>query len=222
VDYGRNYVYVTSYSKGNTQPSLWVLNSLTGALVQSWSLNDIAASPTMSVDGSTLYVATVGGNLYALNMSTLAYKWTGVHYAALGNAVQGFIWENGDLPGTIYFATTDGNVWCLKDPGSGQAPPSGSVASCTGWSAVKTAVAGAKTPVPLGNPLGKLYVGASDGKVHQLNLTSGVDEDQYCLNPPGSGSCTAITVGDVSTETGNEIFVPTSDGTVYKLPVPLP
>jgi hypothetical protein len=29
-------------------------------------------------------------------------------------------------------------------------------------------------------------------------------------------------VGDVSTETGSEIFVPTTEGMLYKLPVPLP
>ncbi|MFI5339006.1 MAG: DUF2341 domain-containing protein [Candidatus Methylomirabilales bacterium] len=213
VDYTRNYVYVTSYSKGNTQPSLWVINSLTGALVQSWSLNDIAASPTLSVDGKTLYVVTTGGNLYALDMSTLNYKWTGTHYAALGSAVQGFIWENGDLPGRLYFATSNGNVWCVQDPGSGVAPPN--PASPT-W---KTAVAGPATPLWNGT---YVYVGSSDGKVHQLLATTGADQKQYCLNPPGSGSCTAMTVGDVSTETGNEIFVPTSDGTVYKLPLPLP
>jgi chitodextrinase len=62
----------------------------------------------------------------------------------------------------------------------------------------------------------KLYVGSSDGKVHQLNLTSGVDEKQFTVGPG------TYQVGDVSTETGNEIFVPTTEGTLYKLPLPLP
>jgi hypothetical protein len=59
-------------------------------------------------------------------------------------------------------------------------------------------------------------VGSSDGKVHQLRLSDGVDEKQFIV---GSG---AYQVGDVSTETLNEIFVPTTEGKLYKLPLPLP
>ena len=206
VDYTRNYVYVVSRSNGGTQPSLWVINSLTGALVTSFSLGDIEASPTMSVDGNTLYVVNTSGNLYAVDMSgTPAYKWTGAHYAALGSAVQGFIWENGDIPGRLYFGTTNGYVWSLQDPGAAAPPNPASPL----W---KTAVTAPSTPLPMD----KLYVGSSDGKVHQLNLTTGVDEKQFTV---GSG---AYQVGDVSSETGNEIFVPTTEGTLYKLPVPLP
>jgi len=29
-------------------------------------------------------------------------------------------------------------------------------------------------------------------------------------------------VGDLSTETGSEVFVPTSEGKIYKFPLPLP
>jgi outer membrane protein assembly factor BamB len=217
VDYTRNRVYLVSRSNGGAQPSLWVINSLSGALVTSFSLGDIEASPTLSVDGNTLYVVTTSGNLYAFSTAgTPGYKWTGTHYAALGSAIQGFLWENGDLPGRLYFSTANGFVWSLQDPGAGVAPPN---PASPVW---KTAVGAPSTPLPLGNPLDKLYVGSSDGKVHQLNLGSGADEKQYCLNPPGSGSCTALSVGDVSTETGSEIFVPTTEGTLYKLPVPLP
>jgi len=208
IDYTRNYVYVVSYSNGGTQPSLWVINSLTGAKVASFSLGDIQASPTMSVDGKTVYVGTTGGRLYAVDMSTLALKWSGTGYVNLGTnvAVQGFIWENGDLPGRLYFATSDGNVWSLQDPGSGAAPPA---------SLWKTAVAAPSTPLPLGNPADRLYVGSSDGTVWKLNLTTGASQGQTTI---GDGT---KQVGDVSTETGNEIFVGTTEGTLYKLS-PLP
>jgi outer membrane protein assembly factor BamB len=206
VDYARNYVYVVSRAgTSGTQPSLWVLNSLTGALVTSFALGHIEASPTLSVDGKTLYVVTTSGNLYAVDMSTLAYKWTGTHYAALGTAVQGFIWENRDIPGRLYFGTANGYVWSLQDPGAAAPPNPASPL----W---KTAVASPSTPLPMD----KLYVGSSDGKVHQLHLTSGVDEKQFTVGPG------TYQVGDVSTETGNEIFVPTTEGTLYKLPLPLP
>jgi hypothetical protein len=207
VDYTRNRVYVVSRSNSGTQPSLWVINSLSGALVTSFSLGDIEASPTLSGDGNTLYVATTSGNLYAISTSgTPGYKWTGAHYTALGTAVQGFIWENADIPGRLYFSSSNGYVWSLQDPGAGVAPPNPATPV---W---KTAVASPSTPLPMD----KLYVGSSDGKVHQLNLTSGVDEKQFTV---GGG---AYQVGDVSSETGSEIFVPTTEGTLYKLPVPLP
>jgi len=222
VDYTRNRLYVTSCAGSSpgdcdgsgTQASLWVINSLTGALVTSFSLGDIQASPTMSVDGKTVYVGTTSGRLYAVDMSTLALKWSGTGYVDLGTnvAVQGFIWENGDIPGRLYFATsgttgcTNGCVWSLQDPGAEMAPPN---PASPLW---KTAVASPSTPLPMD----KLYVGSSDGKVHQLDLTSGVDEKQFTV---GSG---AYQVGDVSTETGSEIFVPTTEGTLYKLPLPLP
>jgi outer membrane protein assembly factor BamB len=215
VDYARNYVYVVSYSNSGAQPSLWVINSLTGAKVASFSLGDIQASPTLSVDGKTVYVGTTSGRLYAVDMSTLALKWSGTGYVNLGTnvAVQGFIWENGDIPGRLYFATsgttgcTSGCVWALQDPGSGAAPPT---------SLWKTAVASPSTPLPLGNPAAYLYVGSSDGKVHKLDLNNnGADVSQTQI---GDGS---KQVGDVSSETGNELFVGTTEGTLYKLS-PLP
>ncbi|MFI5338950.1 MAG: DUF2341 domain-containing protein [Candidatus Methylomirabilales bacterium] len=217
VDYARNYVYVVSRANGGiAQPSLWVINSLTGAKVASWNLNDIDASPTMSMEGNTLYVATNGGNLYAFNMSTLSYKWNSPYYAALGSAVKGFIWEDPNTVGRLYFSTpTSGYVWCLQDPGSGQAPPSVTTASCTGWSAVKTAVTGPSTPLPLAS---SLYVGSSDGTVHKLNLSNG---QAASVNPTTTIGDGTKQVGDVSTETGNEIFVGTTEGTLYKLS-PLP
>ena len=54
-----------------------------------------------------------------------------------------------------------------------------------------------------------LYVGSSDGRVHELNITTGVDTKQYTLGN---------TVGDISTETSTEIFAPTSAGKIYKIP----
>ena len=77
-----------------------------------------------------------------------------------------------------------------------------------------SAVAGASTPLLLD----KLYVGSSDGKIHQINLTTGVDEKQF----PAATTLDGTQVGDVSTETGAELFVGTLAGKLYKIPLPLP
>jgi len=190
----------TRAGSSGTQSSLWVINSLNGALVASFPLGHLETSPTLSYSGATLWVGNTAGDLYAINPATLAQKWTSP--AALGSAVKGFVWEDLTTAGRLYFTTADGNVWCLQDPGAGPPPNPASPV----W---KTAVAGASMPLVLN----ALYVGSSDGKVHELNLITGVDAKQFTL---------AGTVGDISTEDSTQIFAGTSAGTIYKLPLPLP
>jgi hypothetical protein len=198
VDYARNRVYMVSRAgAAGTQSSLWVINSLNGTLVQSFALGHLEASPTMSYDGNTLYVGATNGDFYAYDLNSLTQKW----WTALPDGVKGFVWEDWTTPGRLYLSTTGDQVRCLQDNGGWQNPV---------WT---TAVAGASTPLPMDTVL---YVGSSDGKVHQLRLSDGVDEKQFTV---GTG---AFAVGDVSTETLTEIFVPTTEGKLYKLPVPLP
>lgn len=204
VDYVRNRIYVASRAGASgTQSSLWVINALNGALVTSFALGHLETSPTLSYDGATLYVGNTAGDLYAINAATLALKWTSP--SALGTAIKGFVWEDWTTAGRLYFSTADGNVWCLQDPGAGAPPNPASPV----W---KTAVAGASTPVLLS----ALYVGSSDGKLHQLNISTGVDEKQFIV---GDGTAT---VGDASTEDTNQVFVGTTAGKIYKIPLPLP
>lgn len=204
VDYARNRLYVASRAgSAGTQPSLWVINTLDGTLVQSFTLGHLETSPTLDSTGNTLYVGNTGGELYALDTTALTLKWSAP--AALGTAIKGFVWEHPSMPGLLYFSTADGNVWSVQDPGPGSPPDAASPV----W---KRAVAGPSTPLVLD----KVYVGSSDGKVHQLNLATGVDEKQFTV---GDGTAT---VGDSSTEDGTQLFVGTTAGALYKIPLPLP
>jgi hypothetical protein len=204
VDYGRNRLYVASRAgSSGSQPSLWVINTVDGSLVQSFALGHLESSPTLSFDGTTLYVGSTAGFLYAIDAASLAMKWPAP--AALGSAVKGFVLEDGATPGRLYFSTADGQVWCLQDPGPGAPPNPASPV----W---KRAVPGASTPLVLD----KIYVGSSDGRIHQLDPVTGVDEKQFVL---GDGTAT---VGDPSTEDGTQIFAGTTAGTLYKVPLPLP
>jgi outer membrane protein assembly factor BamB len=143
----------------------------------------------------------MAGQLYALDMNTVALKWSSP--AALGAVVKGFVWE--DSAGGLYFSTDDGNVWRLQDPGPGTPPNPASPV----W---KRAVAGASTPLLMD----KVYVGASDGRIHQIDPATGVDEKQFTI-----GDGTSM-VGAPSTEDGAQLFVGTAAGTLYKVPAPLP
>jgi len=209
VDYARNRVYIVSRSNGGTQSSLWAINTLNGSLVASRNLGDIEASPTMSYDGNTLYVGNLNGDLYAIDLTspTLATKWWFPLSASY--PLKGFVWQDWNNPQYLYFSTGGDIVWSLQDNGG---------SASLRWAAP---VANPSTPLPTAD---RLYVGSSDGKVHQLRLTDGCQSPNpscpgYTAYTVGSG---AYQVGDVSTETLSEIFVPTTEGKLYKLPLPLP
>lgn len=212
VDYGRNRVYVTSHSDDatKTQPSLWVIDSVTGALVPggSLALGHLDSSPTLSYDGGTIYVGNTDGMLYAINATTLAQRWS-LDLGA-GAAVKGFVWQDWVNPRRLYFSTTNDLVWCVedKDTFAEECPAP--------WA--KPTVPGPSTPLPLS----ALYVGsgAPDFKLYQINLTTGAIEKSLALD--------GTKVGDVSTEwnpvTGdyNWVFVGTGAGRLYRIEVPLP
>ncbi len=204
LDYTRNRLYVASRAgtSGN-QPSLWVINALDGTLVQSFALGHLQSSPTLSFDETTLYVGNTNGRLYAVDTNTLVLKWT--TFANLGSALIGYVWEDISITGRLYFTTANGRVWCLQDPGTGPPPNPASPV----W---QRTVTGASTPLLLD----KVYVGSTDGKVHQIDPTTGADEKQFTV---GDGTAT---VGTPSTEDTTQLFVGTTAGTLYKIPLPLP
>jgi outer membrane protein assembly factor BamB len=213
VDYTRNRLWVASRAgaSGN-QPSLWVIDTRNGTLLQSFALGHLQSSPSLSSDAnaSTVYVGNTTGRLYAIDAGTLTQKWPGV--VNLGAAVTGYLWDDGAVLPRLYFTTADGNVWCLQDPGAGSTPNPASPV----W---KRAVAGASAPLVLVDsnyvPYA-LYVGSSDGKAHEIDPGTGIDQKQFTV---GDGTAT---VGTPSTEDGTQLFVGTTAGTLYAIPLPLP
>ncbi len=206
VDYARNRLYVASRAgTAGTQQSLWVLNTLDGTLVACTActgLGHLETSPTLSYNGATLYVGSTAGTLYAINAAALTLKWS----LALGTAVTGFVWEDFTTVGRLYFAAADGTVRCIQDGGT-------SGAACAApW--VSPSVPGPLTPLLLG----KLFVGSWNGtlgQIYQIRLTDGFIEKQVTV---GDGTKQP---GDVSTETGNEIFVGTTEGKIFKFSLTL-
>ncbi len=215
VDYARDRIYVTSRAgSAGTQQSLWVIKTVDGEGVlkgQAMScslcstLGHLETSPTLSFDGLTLYVGNTAGTLYAINAANLTLKWS----LALGTAITGFVWEDFGTNGRLYFAAADGTVRCIRDQGT-------SGAACTGWTS--PSVPGPSTPLLLGS---KLFVGSwnsggaagQKGKLYQINTTTGACETKVVV---GDGEKQP---GDVSTETGSEIFGGTSEGVSYKFPL---
>ena len=205
VVYETNRVIVTTKSNGGTQASLWALSTITGSLVQSWSYGDI----TMGLGGAsngTLYVGTTSGKLYEFDQTSLAMAWTGPYDTGTNNGIVGWVWEDWDQRGRLYFSTSDGHVWALQTSG-GSAPPS------LVW---KTTLAGASAPLVLESN-GVLYVGASDGKIHELRLSDGVDQKQSTVG--GGASAVGSPTWD---STSGWLYAPTANGKIWAVPAPLP
>jgi outer membrane protein assembly factor BamB len=197
VDYVRDRLYVASRDgSAGTQNSLWFLDIVTsGTLIARYSGADFTTGPSQSSDGNSLWIGDESGTLHIVNLTTLGKTTNGI---ASGTAYKGFIWEDFNVDGRLYFVTTDGNVWCLPTPVS--------ASSC--WKTKPVATGTVNQLMPSDS---LLWVGGSNGTLYQLNLTSGAVAKTFTV---GTGT---LALGPVSTETGDELYTAASDGTLYKI-----
>jgi outer membrane protein assembly factor BamB len=219
VDYTRNYLYVTSKAGAGAQSSLWVLDSRNGSIITSFNtLGQISTAPTQSYDQTTVWVGNENGAIYAINLTTAppTLKWAAP--LALGAAAKlvGFVWEDYSTPNRSYFSTADGKVRCFQDPGIGGTPLTSSACS-GGWPAVSSGVSvpGA-TGVLL---LDKIYVGSWNGTTGTIVA---IDPATGAAGTPFTVGDGTKQVGDLSTVTGAELLIGTTEGKVFKISLPLP
>ena len=200
VDYLNDRLYVTSGpGAGGTQKSVWSLDLTNdGALLSVLGSGaDFVTSPSQSFyAGDKLYVGDEAGLLHIIDLATPTLADT-TNAAASGTAFKGFVWEDFAVEERLYFVTTDGNVWCLQLP---------STTPC--WK-TKPVAAGTVSQILLGD--GRLWAGGSDGKIYQLSSATGVVETSFTV---GGGT---LGLGPISTETGGELYVTTTDGRLYKI-----
>ena len=197
VDYVRDRLYVASRDGSTgTQNSLWFLDIVnSGNLLKVFSGAAFTSGPSQSADGNSLWIGDEAGVLHIVDLAALTKTTNSI---ASGTAYKGFIWEDFNIRGQLYFVTTDGNVWCLPNPSS--------VSSC--WKR-KPVASGTVAQLLPSDTL--LWVGGSNGTLYQLNLTSGLVVKTFTV---GAGT---LALGPVSTETGDELYAATSDGTLYKV-----
>ena len=151
-------------------------------------------------------MGTTSGKLYEFDQTSLAMAWTGPYDTGTNNGIVGWVWEDWDQRGRLYFSTSDGHVWALQTSG-GSAPPS------LVW---KTTLAGASAPLVLESN-GVLYVGGSDGKIHELRLSDGVDQKQSTV-----GGGTSAVGSPTWDSTSGWLYAPTANGKIWAIPAPLP
>ena len=203
VDYVNNRLWVASRAgPDGTQPSLRVLSTVTGQVLQSFALGDIDHAVNIDyVNGvaKNVIVVSNSGQVHAFDLATMTQAWgpfavgTMTSYPVpTGN---GFIAPLAS--GTIQRFTVD--------PAANQITPL--------W----------QSPPSVPNPSGvrieyasqKLYVGDSAGMLHQINVATGVDEKQLQISTQQVGMPTIDT-----SMSPKRLHVGLNDGRLCALEVP--
>jgi hypothetical protein len=218
IDYVHSVVWITSRSAcGTSQPSLWQVNPSTGAVKAIANLGDIDASATLTFASDVLFVGTVGdsivsstctaGNstIYAINPSTGA---TLASYASTDGPIVSYPVVLGYAPPYVVIFSGATAVHALSIDTSRPTPVFATV-----WS---TTIANPSAPMSTIG-LNYVYVGSSDGMIHELMVTTGADvKDEVTNVGPTKG-----TVGDPSIdEVLSRIYVTTTDQRAYAFTIP--
>jgi len=217
VDYVHSAVWVTSRSACATaQPSLWKINPSTGAVLATADLGDIDASPTLTAASDVLFVANngdaivggtcTGGNstIYAISPTTGATL--GSFVSTDGPVVSYPIVLGTAPPYTVVYSGATGVHLLTVD--TARTPVFLPI-----WT---TAITAPSAPISI-TGMSFIFVGSSDGKIHELALATGADvKDEVTNDGPTIG-----TVGDPSIdEVLSRIYVTTTDQRAYAFIIP--
>jgi outer membrane protein assembly factor BamB len=193
VDYAHNAVWVTSRSNSNTQPSVWKINAANGAIVATWSLDqssaalgDIDSTPVPNADSAYVYVGTNGGKLNAiLASSTTNNANIRTHTPSSGTgAINGMPWPLSYVP--VGVATPDTIIFTRKTTIHSVNFDGSNFTVTTPTPNWTTTLTGSPTvSAPVDDGANRLYIGASDGKVHQLDVATGADQKQATISSTG-------------------------------------
>ncbi|HEV8617446.1 MAG TPA: DNRLRE domain-containing protein [Methylomirabilota bacterium] len=226
IDYANNAIFFTSQlgTAGLPRQTLWKLDAATGTLQGGafafpTTLGSIDSSPGLSFDGnppsiasSFLYTGNNAGQLIAVRLSDGTIF---THTPSTGTgALKGFPLSFGTstpsvaTPDTIIYAR-DTTLHAVTFDGA---------TFGTLWGPVTLA----GTPT-LSRPIdffdlalgdSRLYLGASDGTIHQINIATGTDEAQRTV--PGTPG-----LGDASLDyTNNRLYLGATDGNIYAFDLP--
>lgn len=214
VDYANNTVWVTSLSNGNTQPSFWKINSVTGAGISNFSLGDISGSPTLNGDNAVVYAVKDNGDLAAVRNDIASCSNIFSSGATSGTGFPIPIATLNPRDDNVFFTTTTAGAGTLRKAHFVYN------ASCGGETF--TAAAGYTNPSgvgtisgPMFNPLtsAAMYVGSSDGKLYKIDPANGTVLANRTVN-------TGFTIGEPSFDvTLLKLYVGDTQGRLYSFDV---
>jgi len=208
VDYTTNRLFIGSKTHGGSTASLRVLNTLTGTEVARLSLGDLDHSLVRNAVANQIFATNSDGVVHAIDAGTLAPVWNvnvGTRPSPSTPAFTSFVRP---LGGGFVASLASGQVAFWDYTTAGATAPS------QVWT------------TPIANPSGtftlntagvvRIYVGSSDGKVHQLEMIGGVDSRQVSIGP-------AQLIGTPTVDnTVSRLHVGSQDGRICAFPVPFP
>ncbi|MCP3161938.1 PQQ-binding-like beta-propeller repeat protein [Myxococcus qinghaiensis] len=208
VDYTTNRLFIGSKTHGGSTASLRVLNTLTGTEVARLSLGDLDHSLVRNAVANQIFATNSDGVVHAIDAGTLAPVWNvnvGTRPSPSTPAFTSFVRP---LGGGFVASLASGQVAFWDYTTAGATAPS------QVWT------------TPIANPSGtftlntagvvRIYVGSSDGKVHQLEMIGGVDSRQVSI-----GAAQLIGTPTVD-NTVSRLHVGSQDGRICAFPVPFP
>jgi outer membrane protein assembly factor BamB len=210
VDYSRspqNRVYFAS-RQGSATETLWCVQlgpggTFTPTLRWRVALGNISGSPVMR--GDRIYVGTDAGEV----VSVRADDGLDARIIPLGDGpVRGFVFPD-RASGDVYVSTNT-RVWRLTDTAGGWVNPLG----------VGIGIAVPNPSIPLLWPgTTHVYVGGGDGRLYQIQTTTGTVSATIALDYDPTG----FNVGAPSLDLGHDLVIVGSErGTFYAVEVPLP
>jgi hypothetical protein len=217
VDYVHSAIWVTSRSAcASAQPSLWKINPSTGAVLATEDLGDIDASPTLTAASDVLFVANngdaiVGGTCTAGNSTIYAINPT------TGATLGSFVSTDGPVVSYPIVLGTAPLYTVVYSGATGVHLLSVDTARIPVFLPVwTTAITAPSAPISI-TGMSFIFVGSSDGKIHELALATGADvKDEVTNDGPTIG-----TVGDPSIdEVLSRIYVTTTDQRAYAFIIP--
>lgn len=208
VDYTTNRLFIGAKTHGGSTASLRVLNTLTGAEVGRLSLGDLEHSLVRNAVANQIFATNSDGVVHAIDAGTLAPVWNvsvGTRPSPSTPAFTSFVRP---LGGGFVASLASGRVafWDYAAPGA--------TAPTQVWSTDIANPSGTFTLNSAG--VVRIYVGSSDGKVHQLEMIGGVDSRQVSI-----GAAQLIGTPTID-NTVSRLHVGSQDGRICAFPVPFP
>lgn len=203
IDYVNGAAYFASHEFAPGAPTVWAVDLATGQKRWATPLGSVSGSPIQR--GNDLYVGADDGRIHGLDVSDGSLK-LNFPFPTGDGITKGFVFPN--FNGLQIYASTQTTIWCLRDV---------EPVVVKDWS--HPAIPGPSIPTyPPGSQF--LWVGSSDGRLYQLDVTTGnpskAPDTRFVALTSGSAG-----VGSPSYDVVNSlVYVGTEDGALYAVHAP--